>query len=483
MTDAFGAITWWGFSPALDLQDKVRDVETSSDLNILMIGAGDCRHMLKTIALSHRHKKKQINFYVIESNLELLGRHLLLTNLALESPKLMGLQEKTELFLEVFGNSLVRQQTRDYIVSKAKDFIRMVTDSDYLAQRLPAFDFSLLKFKERDQLEAIFKFWRGSDDRVFDISKCWDNRLRRYLSTRYDSRVGAYDWDYNMKLLDRGAGIIHKKEYSYWRETGSAFSVREGTYDVPNKTLASGLIVKTTSGNVPQRGYWGDIVSSPYLAFGIESEEASLTKKTNDKYTKSAQDISEHNILAMLHELTTGEKYVLPKPSKDTETKEKKNSEGATLEEITEEEEEEVEDKKEDKSNEQKKKQVEENGNKDQQNKEYENIPIENVKIYFLPIGSAHEIHKKGKYKGLFNMVYLSNGMVHYLTEDLKTVFADQSTIITETARFMLELKTEQCQEFLSKVTGMARAVGCQITSTSDALKDSFLRFRFERKT
>ncbi|XP_022107212.1 dynein assembly factor 3, axonemal-like isoform X2 [Acanthaster planci] len=445
-----------------------------------MIGAGDCRHMLKTLALSHRHTKRKINFYVVESNLELLGRHLLLTSIALESPKLMGLQEKTELFLEVFGNSLVRRQTRDYIVSKANDFIRMVTDLDYLARELPAFDLSLLKFKERDQLEAIFKFWRGSDDRVFDISKCWDNRLRHYLANRYDSRVGVYDWDYNMKLLDRGAGIIHKKEYSYWRETGSAFSVREGTYDVPNKTLASGLIVKTSGGNVPQRGYWGDIVSSPYLAFGIECNEASLMKKTNDTYTKTAQDISEYNILAILHELTTGEKYVLPKPSKETESKEKANSEGAKLEEITEEDEEEEE---EEKSNKNEEKELEENGESDQTSVEHENIPIEDVKIHFLPIGSAREINKKGKYKGLFNIIYLSNSMVHYLTEDLRAVFADQAMVITETARFMLELKTEQCQEFLSKVTGMATAVGCQITSHGDALKDSFLRFRFERKT
>ena len=41
-----------------------------------------------------------------------------------------------------------------------------------------------------------------------------------------------------------------------------------------------------TKGNLLQRGYWGDIISSPYLAFGIETEEASLMKKANDVYTK-----------------------------------------------------------------------------------------------------------------------------------------------------------------------------------------------------
>ena len=46
------------------------------------------------------------------------------------------------------------------------------------------------------------------------------------------------------------------------------------------------LLHFTDQGNLLQRGYWGDIISSPYLAFGIETEEASLMKKANDVYTK-----------------------------------------------------------------------------------------------------------------------------------------------------------------------------------------------------
>lgn len=35
-----------------------------------------------------------------------------------------------------------------------------------------------------------------------------------------------------------------------------------------------------------RRGYWGDILNSPYISFGIESEETSLFKKSNDLYVK-----------------------------------------------------------------------------------------------------------------------------------------------------------------------------------------------------
>ena len=35
-----------------------------------------------------------------------------------------------------------------------------------------------------------------------------------------------------------------------------------------------------------RRGYWGDIVNSPYLGFGIESEEESLFKQANGQHVK-----------------------------------------------------------------------------------------------------------------------------------------------------------------------------------------------------
>lgn len=34
------------------------------------------------------------------------------------------------------------------------------------------------------------------------------------------------------------------------------------------------------------KGYWGDIVSSPYLAFGIETEDKSLLKTQNGLHVK-----------------------------------------------------------------------------------------------------------------------------------------------------------------------------------------------------
>eukprot|EP00061_Rhincodon_typus_P013645 g40157.t1 len=258
------------------------------ELNVLMVGAGDSRHLLTTISRTHRWPRRKINFYIVENNLELIGRHLLFLTIALEPPEQMGLQEKCELLLELFGNSLIRNQTATYLQEKANLFIHYITDLDFLHKKLPMIDMSGLKFKERDQLEAIFKFWRNPDQKIFQINRMWDMRNRQYLGNRYDSKIGVYDWDLHMKLYERGARVINNRQYYQWRDKGLAFEVREGLYDVPNKSLASGLLMNYKGEKVPARGYWGDIVTSPYIAFGIETEEQSFLKTANGVHVKQS---------------------------------------------------------------------------------------------------------------------------------------------------------------------------------------------------
>jgi dynein assembly factor 3 len=125
---------WWGYSPALDLRKelekcKYKNSDTLKELNILLVGAADGRHILKTLAQSYRQKNKQrINFYVYEASLDLVARQVMLLTVALEPPEELGLQEKTRLFLELYGNTLVRPTTAKFIARKSAQFIHMVTD-------------------------------------------------------------------------------------------------------------------------------------------------------------------------------------------------------------------------------------------------------------------------------------------------------------------------------------------------------------------
>uniref|UniRef100_A0A8D2LL29 Dynein axonemal assembly factor 3 n=1 Tax=Varanus komodoensis TaxID=61221 RepID=A0A8D2LL29_VARKO len=320
--NGFGTTAWWGFSPALDLQSicsfgnkPTLSQEDVPKMNILLVGSIDARHILKTLSQTHLWPQRKISFFVLENNLEALARQLLFLSLALEPAEKMGLQEKSETFLELMGNTLLRSQTAAYLQEKADLFIRYVTDLDFQQTHLPTLDLSNLKFKERDQLEAIFRFWRNPDPQAFQIKRLWDLRLRQYLGTRYDSRRGVCDWDLTMKLHEHGAKVINFREYFQWRDTGVAFEMREATYDVPNKTLASGRLLRHKGEPVPARGYWGDIATSPYITFGIEAEDPELLKTTNGLPSKSAQEISLHNVTALLYELFYHTRYDPPAPS------------------------------------------------------------------------------------------------------------------------------------------------------------------------
>lgn len=262
MDKGLGAVNWWGFSPSVDILSylgHVRNIEDKNEVNILLAGAGDCRHVAKTVSQRMRHSKNSeepisLHFYILESNLEQYARHMMLIAILLRSSGSMGLQERTELFAEIFANSLIRFQTAQFVQLMANQFIKMVTDFDYLENNLPVFDLSLLKYKERDMMEGIFKLWRKAEVEVFDVKQCWDSRVRQHLGSRYDSAKGAFDWDYSMKLCDRGAEIISSHNYQRWRKTGVAFQLREATYDVPNKTLASGLVFHVDGQRIGRRG-------------------------------------------------------------------------------------------------------------------------------------------------------------------------------------------------------------------------------------
>jgi hypothetical protein len=92
------------------------------------------------------------------------------------------------------------------------------------------------------------------------------------------------------------SGIIHAQQYRHWRNTGIAFETGDASYEAPNRTLASvaegtvSIIITNTRPlsalsfyGIPQsrglptklRGYWGDVVVSPYHTVGTAAATAS----------------------------------------------------------------------------------------------------------------------------------------------------------------------------------------------------------------
>lgn len=78
---------WWGFSPPLNLRSEISENSTANSeepLEVLIVGSGDARHIVKTLASSYTHEKRKINFHVIEPTLELVARSILLLSICLE---------------------------------------------------------------------------------------------------------------------------------------------------------------------------------------------------------------------------------------------------------------------------------------------------------------------------------------------------------------------------------------------------------------
>ena len=82
-----------------------------------------------------------------------------------------------------------------------------------------------------------------------------------------------------------------------WREMGIAYEVRESNYNQANRTMATVDAMKEVTRRLPcwnllekdgltvtKWGYFSDIVLSPYIGFGIESENKKLFEKRNDVF-------------------------------------------------------------------------------------------------------------------------------------------------------------------------------------------------------
>lgn len=148
-------------------------------------------------------------------------------------------------------------------------------------------------------IEEACKFWIKGE---FAIESLREHRMRGYFADRYDARANLMDWDYTMRIK-KVAPILHYVHYREWRQTGLAFQERFAKYTLPNKTLASEHEMKhKTRGSVMVRGYWSDILISPYISFGVEASEASLFEIRQEQQVKNSMHVSEFNVKALIVE-------------------------------------------------------------------------------------------------------------------------------------------------------------------------------------
>lgn len=238
---ALGHHGLWGFSPSFDLLESllntcdINPTLTEEPINILLINPGDIRHILHSISRKKRYlhfNQRPIHFYLLDSCVEILARNLLLLEVFIDFE--IPIRQRANIFLEIFGNVRVQERTARYIEQLGQKLISLAVNS---IATLEIVDLQNLKYKERDDLENVFKSY--SRKNPCDMINLRDHRMRGYYAERYDSRRALGDWDWQYSYRETAASIIHITLYRDWRETGIAFEFGDQTYVEGNRTMLS----------------------------------------------------------------------------------------------------------------------------------------------------------------------------------------------------------------------------------------------------
>ncbi|CAD7949753.1 unnamed protein product [Amoebophrya sp. A120] len=308
-----------GTSDEADAEDKFG--AESEYYNVLISGGADLRFVMKTVAKWHRLgvKDKKLRFFLHDNQVEVTARHLLFLQI-LSNTELTP-RDRAELFLTLYGNALVRDRDSKYLSEQVKRLLAVASETakdDFLAD---VFDFSCLRFKERDELENVIRGWKA--DVPFDVEQLRDDRMRGYYRARYEHRKNLMDHDYQLNIKPV-ASIVHWYHYRDFCHTGVAFESRLGSYTVPNRSLASYIDGKSREKgtSVLVRGFWADIINSPYFTFGVDThngnDKSRLFKKAQEQHRNTAVDVAEFNLEAWIREMQDYQEFNLP-PEKPEE--------------------------------------------------------------------------------------------------------------------------------------------------------------------
>ncbi|KAF5295377.1 hypothetical protein FQR65_LT01569 [Abscondita terminalis] len=410
---------FWGLTPALDLQEEIRENgKCPEEINILIVGGQDCRHVIKTLACKYKHEPVKITFYIMEAILETISKQLLLLNIALQS-KDISLIQKTRYFMETYGNTLVRPVVAKYLKAKAVNLIDMITNYERMKDVMPYVELDL-KFKERDYLENVFKFWCSADE--FDVQTSWDNRLRKHLGARYDSKMGAFDWDLNMRFHNVGGKQVCNQEYKHFRATGIAFTWLESEVSKSNRTFVCCVI--PNGKNYAHYGYLGEMQTGPYVAYGLTCDDVNFLKTTNGVNSHRSTDVTERNLLQYFYEIENNKEY--------EHTKVNDLNLGASTFVLSE------------------NKVVDYGAAGDVTIiKNHPCINLENVKIKFVSLSKLITMKHKAEYHNFFSLIYYGSSYLKYFDSDIiDRISAPNSLLIIENQIFVLSSRDKQLEEF-----------------------------------
>lgn len=204
-------------------KNLIKNESSSKDdekIKVLLSNNLDFRHIIKTLNCLNekivKYKKEnksnsefkiEIDFYFFETFQENLVRTILLFYLFLSED--FSNIEKIDMFLEIYGNTLITEKSANFISNSIPDLSKIIysiggnkkeENSELLKKMTDIFDFSNLNYKDLDNMKEIIDSYHEKTE--FNIEKLREERLRYLFKERYDFRENLIDWDYQMKTRE-----------------------------------------------------------------------------------------------------------------------------------------------------------------------------------------------------------------------------------------------------------------------------------------
>ncbi len=299
-----------------------------------------------------------------------------------------------------------------------------------------------------------------------------EQRVRALMGQRYDNRAGVVDWDYN-EGVRKQASIVHSRQYRDWRESGVAFEFGDQTYTVANRSMATYAEVREGGQSKLRRGFWADIQVSPFFCFGVECDQPNqhardLFKVVNkgqgtEQHTYTAVHVSVHSVASMLHEIETGRLYEMTKAGDVYSGLEQRAAAAAVGKGAPEQAQPADDDK-----------------HAFALHCARQIVELKDrASIALLTGDDLSASLGKQKYKGLFDVCWISNHNAHLLSKvsGLGQLLGANPLVLVETARNMVVLTAEAKQQYVDKVVKLGESAGLRKLRWGDAAALEYIAF------
>jgi len=198
---------------------------------------------------------------------------------------------------------------------------------------------------------------------------------------------------------------------------------------------------------VTTKGLYMDILSSPYFAHGVESEEPFLFTKSNKVHTRTAAGVAEHNLLGLIQELDQRRRLTYEAASPDEADRLeffRTNNPPAALRDPIE-------------------------GEGKEYSEESGSLALKTCAQFQITLVTG-DIEKnlinKNCNREAFDTITLGCMAIHRVTSGLEKVAKPNGILAMEDSRFMMTINKDQNAQFGSKMDELAIEAGWQSLGT-----------------